>query len=528
MEIIIRKERKEEYHQTEEMVMQAFWNMHGSGCNEHLLVHRLRQSEDYLESLSRVAEVDGKIVGAIFYSKAWIEHEGKRKEILTFGPLCADPLYQNCGVCGKLLAETIELARVAGYPGICIFGEPDYYPKHGFITADHFGLMDAEGHNFPAFMGYELQSGGLSEMPGRFTESKVFEECPSDQTEEGRKALATFNKKFPPYKPLKFLCQWLHTERLGRISEVQKNSYVIRYWGKEIPAKLSGRFYREETELPVVGDYVTFCYNPKGDSKIVEICERKNFLTRPDTAKSMKEQPMAANIDYAFLVMSLNDNFNRNRVVRYAATVLQEGVQPIIILTKADLCSDVENLKEQLIEMLPQIKVHAVSALTGEGMDALNVYLQSGNTIALLGSSGVGKSTLVNALAGTEVMKTGEIREKDAKGRHTTTYREMIELPNGVIVIDTPGMREIGICDVDEGIDDTFEDIAELAMQCRFRDCTHTNEPRCAVRQALEDGRLSQERFDLYRSLHDESRKSADMKAIAKARKQLNRSKKQR
>ena len=259
------------------------------------------------------------------------------------------------------------------------------------------------------------------------------------QTEEGIKELDVFDEQ----------C-------IGRISEVQKNSYLIRYLEKEIPAKLSGKFYKEETMFPVVGDYVTFRYNPKGDSKIIEICERKNFLTRPDTAKSMKEQPMAANIDYAFLVMSLNDNFSVNRAVRYAATVLQEGVQPIIILTKADLCPDVEILKEQLIEMLPQIKVHAVSALTGDGMDKLQVYLQPGNTIALLGSSGVGKSTLVNALARTEIMKTGEIREKDAKGRHTTTYREMIELPNNVVIIDTPGMREIGLCDVDEGIDDTF------------------------------------------------------------------------
>ncbi|MCI6619960.1 MAG: GTPase RsgA, partial [Firmicutes bacterium] len=239
------------------------------------------------------------------------------------------------------------------------------------------------------------------------------------QTEEGIKELDVFDEQ----------C-------IGRISEVQKNSYLIRYLEKEIPAKLSGKFYKEETMFPIVGDYVTFRYNPKGDSKIIEICERKNFLTRPDTAKSMKEQPMSANLDYAFLVMSLNDNFNLNRAVRYAATVLQEGIQPVAVLTKADLCNNVESLKMQFKQMLPQIKVHAVSALTGDGMDELNEYLQPGITIALLGSSGVGKSTLVNALAGTEIMKTGEIREKDAKGRHTTTYREMIELQNNVVIID--------------------------------------------------------------------------------------------
>ena len=314
--------------------------------------------------------------------------------------------------------------------------------------------------------------------------------------------------------------------QIGRISEVQKSSFVIRYGTEEFPAKLSGKFYQKESMFPVVGDYVKFQYNTQGESRIIEICERKNFLTRPDTAKSMKEQPMAANIDYAFLVMSLNDNFNLNRAARYAATVLQEGVQPVAILTKVDLCENVENLKMQFKQMLPQIKVHAVSALTGDGMNELNEYLQPGITIALLGSSGVGKSTLVNALAGTEIMKTGGIREKDAKGRHTTTYRNMIELPSGVIVIDTPGMREIGLCDVDEGLDDTFGDITELAMKCRFRNCTHTNEPRCAVKQAIENGSLSQERFELYRSLHEESRKSADMKAIAKARKEINRARK--
>lgn len=522
MEIIIRQERKEDYHQTELMVMRAFWNLHGPGCNEHLLVHKLRQSKDYIESMSRVAEADGKIVGAIFYSKAWIEHEGEIVPLVTFGPLCADPLYQSLGICARLLNETIPLAREAGYRGICIFGEPDYYPKHGFVTADHFGLTDRNGGTSPAFLGYELQPGGLSEVPGKFFESDVFEEC--DNEEE----LEAFNRAFPPYPKLTLSCQWLHTERLGRISCVQKNSFQIRYWERDLPAKLCGRFYREESEFPVVGDYVTFQYNPRGESRILTVCERSSFLVRPDSAKAMKEQPMAANVDYAFLVMSLNDNFSIGRIARYAAVAAQGGAEAVIILTKADLCPQADEKISQIREMIPDAKIHAVSALEGEGLEQLKEYMKPGKTIALFGSSGVGKSTLVNALVGKEAMKTGAIREKDSKGRHTTTYREMIELPGCVTVIDTPGMRELGMCEVDEGIDDTFADIAELTGRCRFRDCTHTKEPGCAVSAALADGSLSKERWNMYRSLTEESKGNADMKAIAKARKELNKARKRR
>ncbi len=315
----------------------------------------------------------------------------------------------------------------------------------------------------------------------------------------------------------------------GRISEVQKNIYMIRFSGQEIEGKLKGSFYNEERELPVVGDYVTFEYNPNGQSVICEVKERTSMLKRPDQSghaigyvKNMKEQVMVANMDYVFIVASLNENYNFNRIARYVSITLQGGAIPVVILTKMDLCSNPGRYIREVEDLSEDVKVHAISALYGIGLDELTDYMQPGVTIAFLGSSGVGKSTLVNAIAGQEIMKTSEIREEDAKGRHTTTYRALIELENGVTVIDTPGMRELGMCDVEEGIDETFSDIVELACGCKFSDCRHETEPGCAVKKAIEDGILSPDRFELFRGLHQESDHSAKMKAISKSRKLYN------
>lgn len=200
-EVVIRKEEKSDYHKTEEMTLRAFWNKHHLGCNEHFLVHKLRDSQDYLPELSRVAAVGDEIVGAIFYSRAWLKKGEETKEILAFGPLCVAPEWQGCKVGGMLLEDTLLLAKEAGYAGVVIFGEPDYYPLHGFRTCDHFGVTTADGKNFDAFMGIELVEGGLSEFGGRFYESEIFENLSEEENEQ-------YTKNFNAPRKQKFPGQW--------------------------------------------------------------------------------------------------------------------------------------------------------------------------------------------------------------------------------------------------------------------------------------------------------------------------------
>lgn len=310
----------------------------------------------------------------------------------------------------------------------------------------------------------------------------------------------------------------------GRICEIQKNAFYIKYENMVLNAKLKGSFYNEGKEPPVVGDYVDFIYNPQGDSVIVDICERKSVLKRPDFfhMSTNVEQTMCANFDYAFIVSSLNDNYNFNRIARYVSVTLKGNGIPVVILTKVDLCNNPGRYIREIEELSDKVKVHTISALYGIGVNELDEYLRTGKTVALIGSSGVGKSTLVNALMGSDVMKTSSIREDDSKGRHTTTHRQLMELPSGAVIIDTPGMREIGMFDVDEGIDETFDDIKELECRCKFSDCKHDTEPGCAVKRAIENGSLSLERLSLYQNLHNESSKAAKMKQISQLRKKLN------
>ena len=300
---------------------------------------------------------------------------------------------------------------------------------------------------------------------------------------------------------------------IGRISEVRKNSFIISSEGHEFHATLRGRFYTEDAGgFPVVGDYVRFV--PGGDDTAVieSVCERKNILQRPDQAKTGVMQYMVANVDHVFIVTSLNEDYSYNRIARYASVAIQGGAMPVAILTKCDLCSNTGRSIREVESISDRIRVHAVSAIYGIGLDELKEYFTPGTTICLMGSSGAGKSTLINAITGKEVMKTSEVRESDSTGRHTTTHRQLIDIGNGVSVIDTPGMREIGMANMQEGIDDTFSDITELESKCRFSNCRHDTEPGCAIKAAIESGELSEERYMLYKNLGAENTRNYAMK----------------
>lgn len=313
-----------------------------------------------------------------------------------------------------------------------------------------------------------------------------------------------------------------------RVVQVHRDRYLVRNKEKELYCTLTGSMrYREE--FPVVGDEAEITENPYGDSLIRGIRPRRTVFCRPDRgghadgfAKTLQIQPLVANIDYVFIITSMNQDFSISRIARYAAMAVSGGAVPVAVLTKADLCPDAEEMETKAAALSRDLHVVSISARTGYGMDRLRTYFRPGVTIALLGSSGAGKSTLINTLAGREIMQTGGIREEDSKGRHTTTHRELIEL-DGVSFIDTPGLRELGMIDAEEGIAGTFSDVAELVSRCAFSDCTHRSEPRCAVREALENGTLSAERWKTFSRLEKENqwsriRKNEKMMSIAMER----------
>ncbi len=277
----------------------------------------------------------------------------------------------------------------------------------------------------------------------------------------------------------------------------------------------SGDYFRgaESVAFPTVGDFVLLSYNPAGESLIVKTLERKTMFSRSDLGghkagygRISVEQVIAANFDYVCIVMSLNQNYNARRLERYMALTWASGATPVVLLTKADLTAQKSMYLSEVMRIAPGAEVFALSVYTGEGMEAFRSFLKPRNTLAFLGSSGVGKSSLVNALMGFDMLEVGEVREDDARGRHTTTHRELCMLPSGAMVIDTPGMRELGILGADEGIDTTFSEIEAYAKKCRFSDCTHTSEPGCAVRAALISGNLDKTRYENYRALTKENR----------------------
>ncbi len=307
---------------------------------------------------------------------------------------------------------------------------------------------------------------------------------------------------------------------LARVTQVQRERYEAACREGLIWARLKKSAYQQpDAVYPTVGDFVYLRYNPSGDSVIEETTARRSFFARSDGWSARGNQAVAANFDYVFIVTSMNDEYRTRRLERYLSQARVSGAQPVVILTKKDI-GRAEAL-EAAFAAAGDAPVHAVSAKTGEGLEELRQYLKRGTTIVLMGSSGVGKSTLVNALAGEELMATGEIREDDDKGRHTTTHRQMLMMSCGTAVIDTPGMRELGMWDSAEGVKDTFADIEELAGQCRFRDCTHTREPGCAVRTAMGSGKLDPERVRNWLQLMNEADATARRAQKAEKMKQI-------
>lgn len=300
---------------------------------------------------------------------------------------------------------------------------------------------------------------------------------------------------------------------IGRILSQEKRLYrVISEHGEQF-GETSGKFRYEAksvSDFPAVGDFVMLDCNQIRDHAIIHhVLPRKSVFIRKAAGTAHKEQVVAANIDTAFLCMSLNNDFNLRRLERYLSICWESGAMPVVVLTKTDLC---ENITEKIlaIEAVTMgTDILVTSAIERDGYRQILPYIKAGQTVALIGSSGVGKSTLINCLMGENRINTNGLRNDD-KGRHTTTRRELFLLPNGGLIIDTPGMRELGMWDVSEGLDKTFSDVEELAAKCRFKDCSHTNEPGCAIRVGIENGELPEERWLSYQKLKQEAAFSDD------------------
>jgi len=311
----------------------------------------------------------------------------------------------------------------------------------------------------------------------------------------------------------------------GRVSIQHRGAYDVLTELGELRCEVPRRLVHEAAttaDLPVVGDWVVVAHRPDdGSGTITAVLPRFTKFSRKTAWQASEEQVLAANIDVAFLVASMNEDLSLRRLERYLILAWESGARPVIVLTKADLHPAPEAAVAEVETIAGGVPVYAISSLTGHGLDKVTAVLGPGLTAVLLGSSGVGKSTLVNTLAGEELLATQEIRD-DGKGRHTTTRRELIQLPTGALVIDTPGIREIQLWVADDGIDEAFEDVTELFAQCKFSDCAHDREPGCAVRSALDDGTLPAERWDSYQKLQGELEhleRKLDKRAASEARK---------
>lgn len=295
----------------------------------------------------------------------------------------------------------------------------------------------------------------------------------------------------------------------GRVISQYKDLYRVALEEGELLAEVTGklRYQAEEAwRFPAVGDFVLLDRqsDDQGNGIIRGILKRKSLFQRKAAGTKEGRQVVAVNMDIVFICMSLNKDFNLRRLERYLALAWDSGAAPVILLTKADLCQNLEGRLSEIQSVAIGVRVLVTSSLLDEGIEEIRALIKPGVTAVFLGSSGVGKSTLINHMLGIEWIKVGDIREDDDKGRHTTTRRDLMLIPGGGAVIDTPGMREIGLESGD--LSSTFQDIEDLALECRFRDCTHESEPGCQVRRSVEEGNLSEERLASYKKLQKENR----------------------
>jgi ribosome biogenesis GTPase / thiamine phosphate phosphatase len=327
----------------------------------------------------------------------------------------------------------------------------------------------------------------------------------------------TLAEQFEPYAAAGLIA--------GRVTVPHRGAYDVLTDLGELRCDVAGRLYEEAAspaDLPAVGDWVAVA--ARADERagtIQSVLPRRTKFSRKTAWQAAEEQVLAANVDVVFIVTSLNEELSLRRLERYLILARESGAQAVILLTKADLADDVVGARASVESIAFDVPVHVLSSVTGEGLDDVRAYLGPGVTAALLGSSGVGKSTLVNTLAGEELLATREIRG-DGQGRHTTTRRELVQLPGGALVIDTPGMRELQLWVAEEGLDEAFEDVTSLFAHCRFSDCRHESEPGCAVKAALADGTLQPERWESYLKLQAELallERRIDKRAAAEERK---------
>jgi ribosome biogenesis GTPase / thiamine phosphate phosphatase len=299
----------------------------------------------------------------------------------------------------------------------------------------------------------------------------------------------------------------IHAERgfePARVVAEHRGGYYVRGERGDVLASVRGRLRDHEITggMPAVGDWVAICDAAGGRAAIETILPRRTKISRKTPWLKAEEHTLVANVDTVFLVAGLDGDFNARRLERYLVTAWESGADPVVVLTKLDICDDAEQIAEAEAIAIG-VPVLPVSSISHEGLEAVREYLVPARTVALLGSSGVGKSTLINTLAGRQLMQTGGLRN-DGRGRHVTRHRQLLVLPGGAILVDTPGLRELQLWEGD--VDSAFSDIAELATQCRFNDCSHETEPGCAIREALETGALDAERMKSYRKLERELR----------------------